>query len=360
MKRIAKNSRRLKKKLRSFSDMIGSIPEIPFIKPALLLIVILCILLIIVPYIFARITPATDRQEPKQPPRADFELAETPDTVTVYRTESGKTETVDFEDYVKGVVAGEMPSSFHLEALKAQAVAARTYSLARILKADSGGNPETHPDAPLCDSTHCQVYRSEDELKELKGQDWMEEDWEKICQAVDETADQLLYYNGSLVEQALFHSSSGGKTENSEDVFASAVPYLVSVDSPYEDEATHRQEQHSFSISEISNAVRSKYPDVSFGDINASNIKILSHNNGGSVENMQIGSATLDGTQVREALQLPSANFTVEASGDTVTFTSNGSGHGVGMSQYGADGMAKNGYDYREILSHYYSGTKVY
>lgn len=360
MKRITVNSRRLKKRLRSLSDILSQLLSIPFVKPSLLIISALCILLIAAPYILTRLSPNTDQPEKELLPKADFQLAEVPETITIYRTETGKTETVDFEDYVKGVVSGEMPSSFHIEALKAQAVAARTYSLARVLKAQSEGNPDTHPDAPLCDSTHCQVYRSTSELKDLKGKDWMDEDYEKICQAVDETKGQLLYYKGQLVEQALFHSSSGGKTENSEDVFAAAVPYLVSVDSPYEDEATHQQEEHSFSISELADAVKTKYPNVSFGTIDASSIKIISRSSGDSVEEMQIGSGTLKGTQVREALELPSADFTIDISGDTVTFTSNGSGHGVGMSQYGADGMAKKGYDYRDILSHYYSGTEVY
>lgn len=360
MKRITVNSRRLKKRLRSLSDILSQLLSIPFVKPSLLIISALCILLIAAPYILTRLSPNTDQPEKELLPKADFQLAEAPETITIYRTETGKTETVDFEDYVKGVVSGEMPSSFHIEALKAQAVAARTYSLARVLKAQSEGNPDTHPDAPLCDSTHCQVYRSTSELKDLKGKDWMDEDYEKICQAVDETKGQLLYYKGQLVEQALFHSSSGGKTENSEDVFAAAVPYLVSVDSPYEDEATHQQEEHSFSISELADAVKTKYPNVSFGTIDASSIKIISRSSGDSVEEMQIGSGTLKGTQIREALELPSADFTIDISGDTVTFTSNGSGHGVGMSQYGADGMAKKGYDYKDILSHYYSGTEVY
>ena len=188
----------------------------------------------------------------------------------------------------------------------------------------------------------------------------MNDGWKKICRAVNGTEGQLLYYRGQLVEQALFHSSSGGKTENSEDVFASAVPYLVSVDSPYEKDATHQNESHSFTTDQLASALMSAYPDVSFGAIAPSSIKILDRSSGDRVKEIQIGNATLTGRQIREALDLPSANFTVNISGDTVTFTSNGSGHGVGMSQYGADGMAEKGYDYKEILSHYYSGTEVY
>ena len=360
MKRRIRKKRKLKKHINSFLDIWGSAMDIPFIKPIFITILTICILLIFIPYILTKISPNTDEPEKELIPQAEFQLKEVPETINIYRTESKKVETVNFENYVKGVISGEMPSDFHIEALKAQAVSARTYSLARVLKAQSGSNPEAHPDAPLCDSTHCQVYKNESELEALKGKDWMNDGWKKICRAADETKGQLLYYNGELVEQALFHSSSGGKTENSEDVFASAVPYLVSVDSPYEDEATHQEEQHSFSIAEISAAVKNKYPNISFGTITADTIKIINRSNGNRVEKMQIGNGILKGREVREALNLPSANFTINISEDTVTFTSNGSGHGVGMSQYGADGMAKNGYNYKDILSHYYSGTQVY
>lgn len=253
-----------------------------------------------------------------------------------------------------------MPSSFDSEALKAQAVAARTYSLARVLKAEKNGNPSSHPDAPLCDTTHCQVYKNCDELRSIKGNEWMKNDWKKICSAVDNTRDELLYYKGELVQQALFHSSSGGRTENCEDVFAAAVPYLVSVDSPYEDSATHKKEKNSFSINEFSQKIKAAYPSITFGDITAANIRIISRSKGNRVEKMQIGSGIIEGRNVREALGLPSANFKIKISDGTITFTSDGSGHGVGMSQYGADGMASRGYDYKKILSHYYSGTEVH
>ena len=188
----------------------------------------------------------------------------------------------------------------------------------------------------------------------------MEGGYAKICDAVDDTEGQLLYYKGELVQQALFHSSSGGATENCEDVFAAAVPYLVSVESPYEDEATHQYEETTFTVSEFAALIRSAYPSIPFGNISSNNIKIISRSSGNRVDKIQVGSSSLTGRQVREALGLSSANFTIDFSDDTITFTSNGSGHGVGMSQYGADGMAKEGYNYKKILSHYYSGTEVY
>ena len=359
-KRALKKASSFGSALQNFISLAYELISLPLVKPLLLTIASICLLLLFAPYILTKILPEADDIKDKLTPTPSFELIDVPATIDVYRTASGKTETIDFEEYVKGVVSGEMPSDFHAEALKAQAVAARTYSLARVMKAEKSGNPDTHPSAPLCDSTHCQVYRSPRELKEIKGSDWMNDGWGKICTAVDKTKGELLYYDDKLVQQALFHSSSGGKTENSEDVFASAVPYLVSVDSPYEDDATHQNEKNSVSIYEFAEKLKAKYPNISFGDINADNIKILSRSSGGRVEKMKIGKGIIEGRNVRDALSLPSANFTLEISTDTLTFTSTGSGHGVGMSQYGANGMAKKGYDYKKILSHYYSGTEVY
>lgn len=352
--------KKLRRSARRAADLFHGFLRSYYLKPVMALILSICLLLTAVPFIMGRLHSHIEKPTKDISPSPSFDTVEPPDTATVYRTETGMIETVDFEKYVKGVVSCEMPSSFHKEALKAQAVAARTYSAARIISASEGKNPDAHPAAPLCDTTHCQVYKNENDLKNIKGEKWMKKDWRKISSAVDDTAGQLLYYKGELVRQALFHSSSGGMTENSEDVFASAVPYLVSVESPYEEEATHQNEKKAFSISQFTSAIRTSYPSEAFGQITADSIRITERSDGNRVRNMRIGSGNLTGRQVREALGLSSANFTIDVSGDTITFTSNGSGHGVGMSQYGADGMAKNGYDYKKILSHYYSGTELY
>lgn len=277
---------------------------------------------------------------------------EVPEKIEVWRETEGRAEEIDFEEYVACVVANEMPEDFHEEALKAQAVAARTYAMAKVQKYGSGG-PDDHPEAPVCDTVHCQVYNTEDSKTAQK--------------AADSTSGQLLYYNGELVSQPLFFSSSGGQTENSEDVFVSAVPYLISVASPYEEAATHRDEEKIFTVRELREKIKKAFPEEDFGTVNSSTIKILSRTAGGRVDRMQIGDVTLKGTQVRSALGLSSALFTIsfrEGSGwngqTEIIFTSSGSGHGVGMSQYGADGMGKEGYTYKEILKHYYSGTEIY
>lgn len=364
MKLFFTNNRKLLKKLRHITVSLHHFPYTSsfghIMKPLLLMVLSLCILLLLIPFIFGKLHPGFERSGEGSDINPSFETFRLPETIDVYRTASGKVDTIVFEDYVKGVVSGEVPASFHEEALKAQSVAARTYSASKARNAVESGNPQAHLKAPVCDSTHCQVYRSEKELKREKGKEWMKESWPKICSAVDATQGELLYYNGQLVEQALFHSSSGGKTENSEDVFAAAVPYLISVESPYEEDATHQNESHSFTFQELTGALHSAYPDVNFGNISSDNINIISHSDGGRVNEIKIGNAVITGRQVREALSLPSSKFTIVINGDTVIFTTDGSGHGVGLSQYGADGMAKAGYTYREILNHYYSGTEVY
>ena len=166
--------------------------------------------------------------------------------------------------------------------------------------------------------------------------------------------------------QPLFFSSSGGKTENSEDVFSGSYPYLVSVSSPYEEGASHSDEKKTFTLTQMRIALEEKYQDRPCGSLSPDNIKILSRTSGGRVETLQAGQATFKGTEIRSAMGLSSALFSIEfeeggSGGETqIVFTSNGSGHGVGLSQYGASGMAKEGSDYKEILSHYYTGTKVY
>ena len=311
--------------------------------------------LVILPLVLVSLYPSHDGTSPVKPPKG----LTVPGTIKVYRHLTGKTETIPFEDYVKGVVAGEMPADFEMEALKAQAVAARTYSLSKVIRSGEGGNPD-HPSAPVCDDTHCQVYRSPEELKEIKSAEWMDTGWHKIEEAVDSTKGQLLYYQGALVEQPLFHSSSGGKTENSEDVFVSALPYLRSVDSPYETAAPHQDEQVILSLSELLQKIKSSSSGKNVGAVDSKNLKVISRSEGGRVLEIQIGSVFLKGREFRDLFGLRSANFTISLQGNDVVITTEGYGHGVGMSQWGANGMAQTGYNYIEILKHYYTGVEVY
>lgn len=310
--------------------------------------------LILLPLLLVSIFPKSE----EQPNPALLLPPDDPVYINVYRHQSKTTEQINFEDYVKGVVAGEMPATFEPEALKAQAVAARTYSLSKVIRSGDGGNPD-HPSAPVCDDTHCQVYRSVEELSQIKSAEWMATGWPRIIEAVDSTRGELLYYQGALVEQPLFHSASGGKTENSEDVFVSALPYLRSVDSPYETEAPHQGDQVSLSLSDFEKKIKKAYPKTSIGKVSSSTVKITNRSEGGRVATVQVGDLTLKGREIRDICGLRSANFSLSFQGGNIIFTSSGYGHGVGMSQWGANGMAQQGYTYQEILAHYYSGVEI-
>jgi len=301
------------------------------IKYLFIYIIVVLTFIFIVPFLSLRLFPGLT----ETPPNPTEEYIKIPSTVDVYLTEKKRFETIDFEAYITGVVASEMPSDFDFEALKAQAVASRTYALGRIL---SG--------ADLCDTVHCQVYRS-DNIPQ------------KVARAVKKTKGQVLLFDGKLASQALYFSSSAGDTENAEDVFSNPYPYLVSVSSDDEPGATHKKEVNTLSIKTFSQKIKVSLPELSFGSIKKSTIKILSHTKGGRVETIKVGSQILSGADIRKALNLYSTRFTIKIKGDTITLTSSGSGHGVGMSQYGANGLAKKGKTYKQILAHYYQGTTV-
>ncbi len=286
---------------------------------------------------------------------------ETPSKVKVWIDSEKRIKNIDFEEYVCCVVASEMPANFEEEALKAQSVAVRTYAVAKLQKFYQA-EPKEHPKAAVCNTTHCQVYKSKKELVVTNGKEWERNYWRKIKEACEATSGELLYYNGELVTEPLFFSSSGGQTENSEDVFSGAYPYLVSVTSPYEEDATHKNEEQIFEIRNIEAIINGMFTDRYTGVITKENTKILSRTAGGRVKEMQLGNCIYTGTEIRRALGLSSALFYVSFidEDEKILFTTNGYGHGVGMSQYGANGMAKEGKNYKEILNHYYTGTDVY
>ncbi|MBR5517238.1 MAG: stage II sporulation protein D [Firmicutes bacterium] len=288
-------------------------------------------------------------------------LVETPSKIKVWIEEEQRTRNVSFEEYVCSVVASEMPISFEEEALKAQAIAVRTYAMSKLQKFYEA-EPADHPKAAICNTTHCQVYKSKKTLLALHINDWDEDSWEKIESVCKSTEGELLYYNGELVTEPLFFSSSGGLTENSEDVFSGAYPYLVSVASPYEEGATHANEEKSFEVGNVETILNNCYTDRYTGSITKANTRVLSRTSGGRVREIRLGESIYTGTEVRSALELSSALFYVSFTrdGNKIIFTTNGYGHGVGMSQYGANGMAKEGKTYKEILAHYYTGTEVY
>lgn len=300
-------------------------------RHAVIYIVSMVLLMVVLPYLCIKLFPSVLPE--KENPVYDGEM---PKTVRLYITKEKKFRKIPFEEYITGVVASEMPASFEYEALKAQAVASRTYALGRI-----------NAGSTLCDTVHCQVYRDYDISRKVK-------------QAVKETNGQVLLYKGKLAASALYFSSSAGPTENSQDVFSGSYPYLVSVDSSVEPRATHKKEQKTLTIKAFSKKMEKAFPELNFGTVKKNNIKIRSRSEGGRVNTIRVGSEIVSGSDIRTALGLYSTRFSISFQGNQkITFTTAGSGHGVGMSQYGADGLAGKGKDYQEILAHYYRGTKV-
>jgi stage II sporulation protein D len=282
---------------------------------------------------------------------------EEPELIKVYNLSTNETMVINFEEYLKGVVASEMPGEFDIEALKAQAVTARTYLLYRLKKYPDG-QPE-HKDAPICTGTHCQVWSSKESIKAAKPEGWYEQYWGKIEEAVKSTKNQILTYDGKIIEP-LFHSTSGGRTENSEDVFTASVPYLRSVESPYEQDAPKLHDSVKISVGDFIQKLKSVYGNLNITKSNLKDKIVLGEvSEGGKIMTIYIDGAEISGREIRALFNLNSTNFSFIQNENEIEIVTTGYGHGVGMSQWGAGGMAEEGYNYKEILKHYYSGVEV-
>lgn len=272
-----------------------------------------------------------------------------------------KVETIPLEEYLVGVVAAEMPALFEPEALKAQAVAARTYALKKMQLSQKSPNPH-HQDADVCtDPGHCQGWLSEKEMKKKWGLLRYALNHKKIAEAVEETAGIVLVYQGKLIDP-VYHSTGVGRTENSEDVWQFAIPYLKSVPSPGDKESPKFQTTVTLSLAQVDKALGTNLQAVPAAKINSGSqgtLKVLEKTATGRVKSIQAGNKTFSGEEFRRRLGLNSSKFEWKAERDKITFTVTGYGHGVGMSQYGANAMAKAGKNYKQILSHYYTGTEL-
>lgn len=258
--------------------------------------------------------------------------------ITVYRL-NGSIIKLNMTDYLIGVVSSEMSASFNLEALKAQSVLARTYAL----KAKQTGKK-------LTDTVSTQSYIDIDQMKNKWGNSFNTY-YNKIKNAVENTNGEYLSYNGNYIE-ALYHSTNNGKTESSLDVFGNYYPYLISVSSEYDKNASSYLRTINMPLDTISNKL-----GLSLN--NDSVINILSYTDGGNIKEININGNNFSGKKVRELLGLRSTDFDISISDNNANITTRGYGHGVGMSQYGANGMANAGYSYKDILSHYYPGTTL-
>lgn len=267
--------------------------------------------------------------------------------VLLWDTKAEKLVSMTLEEYVQGVVAAEMPASFELEALKAQAVAARTYAYRRILRGEQ--IPE-HPEAHLSsDYQSGQAWISWETFLERHGQvvGWSLQ--KKIRKAVSQTQGQIIYCEAEPI-LAVYHSTSGGRTENSEHYWSEQLPYLRAVEDPFSAKSPHHYSTASINVDKLGEIL-----EVS----KVKNFKVIERYPSGRVKTVEVGEKWFSGREIRQRLGLRSTWFTAEIIGNELVFSVWGYGHGVGMSQYGAQGMAQAGYGYAEILQYYYQGVEV-
>ena len=251
---------------------------------------------------------------------------------------SGIIEKVKIEDYIFGVVSGEMPAVFHEEALKAQAVISRTYASKRISRG-----------LDIKDYNSTQVFRNRSYLRELWGNRY-DEYKEKIERAIRDTRDEVLMFDGDYID-AYYHLASNGKTEDSKNVLKLAYPYLVSVDSNWENNngyVSRRIVPNSYLSKLLNMEINKNIP-----------VEILVKSIGHRVMYVKFGDKVFDGLILARRLGLNSNDFSVSIEDNYTSFTTRGHGHGLGLSKYGAEGMAKSGYNYHQILNHYYPNTYI-
>lgn len=274
--------------------------------------------------------------------------------VRVYLTREERVLQLPLEQYVRGVLAAEMPAGFHPEALKAQAIASRTYIVQRMIHGDFSDAP---PGAMVTDTVQHQVFWTEQEMRRRWGAAFVE-NINRLTRAVEETRGQVITYQGKPI-YATYFSTSNGYTENAQDYWqTSGFPYLKSVPSPWDQKSPHFRSTHTFGTAELLERLGLD-PAIPAAAGNSNWIAIVSRTGSQRVSQLRIGDQTLSGRQVREALDLPSTSFEVKVEGQTVTFEVQGYGHGVGMSQYGAHGMAQEGNRAEEIIRHYYQGVEL-
>ena len=255
------------------------------------------------------------------------------------RRSSGEFETLELEEYLIGCVGAEMPAAFNKEALKSQAIIARTYALKAIKEG-----------RVITDNESTQSYKSNIELMNMWGSSY-DTYYNKIKNSVDETKGMYLSYNGNYIE-AVYHSTSNGITESSVNIWGNYYPYLVNVSSEFDSDSPTYIQEKFITYEELSLKLNI--------DVNQdTDFNILDRTSGNRVKEISVGTQVFNGNNFRNTLSLRSADFDIEKTDIGIIFTTRGYGHGVGLSQYGANGMAKRGYNYYEILMHYYPNTTI-
>ena len=300
-------------------------------------------------FVFVGLDRQTDTTAPEDTSTQDlteYEITALPSGISIpVLLDDGQIGEMELENYLCGVVLAEMPADFELEALKAQCVVARTYALRRL---ETGTK---HPNGAVCtDPACCQGYLSAEEYVALGGR---EPDVSKVCQAVAQTAGEVILYEGKLID-ATYFSCSGGMTEDAVAVWGNDVPYLQATVSPGEEGAVYFDDRVSFSPEEVEQAL-----NVHLTGAPADWFDTLCYTEGGGVDEIDVCGEVFTGVEIRKLLSLKSTNFTVTASEDEIVFQTRGYGHRVGMSQYGAEAMALGGSTYGQMLTHYYTGVQI-
>jgi len=337
------------------------IGEVPGMKKLTLYVALMLAVVVLLPlfivkgfYIDKPVGKANEREETGNSKQQETVKEK---VINVFFHEDQTVKEMPLEEYLLGVVAAEMPAEFELEALKAQAVASRTYAYYKILYGQE--DPERHNNAHICtDSTHCQAWTDKDTLFSQWGEK-AEKYWDKIKKAVSETENIVVTYDRKIINP-VFHANSGGRTENAEEVWAGeAVPYLKSVPSSGDEIDASYKSIVIIERKKLFDTVKKAYPQLNINEEDIlDSIRIEGRTEGGSVKEVVIGNVSIKGTEFRNLFGLRSADFYIEPAGkNAIQVTIYGHGHGVGMSQWGANAMAKDGAGYAEILKHYYTGT---
>lgn len=274
-------------------------------------------------------------------------------TIKLLHKKTNEIEEVELDNYLYHVVSAEMPVDYEIEALKAQAVVARTYTIYKI-------NNKKHDNADICDdSTCCQAWVDKDTRFARWDENKREENWNKIKKSVNETQGKIITYNNKPIN-AFFHANSGGKTEIPVNVWGgTGLPYLQVVETAGEEGYTQYASEVAFSQTELVEKLKSKYSDIVIDINNQEDIKIIEYTDSGRVKTIKFGNHEISGVEARTLLGLKSTNFEITKENDKIKFTVKGYGHGVGMSQTGADAMAKQGKNYQDIINHFYKGVEI-
>ena len=275
--------------------------------------------------------------------------------IKLLHTESGEIEELDMNEYLYGVVSAEMPASYEKEALKAQAIVARTYTIYQAMNKGS-----KHENADICDDyACCQAWISKKDRFAKWNENEAESNWQKIVECVDDTTGKIILYDEKPIN-AFFHSNSGGITETSLNIWGGIdYPYLKSVETSGEDGYNQYSSEVVLSKEELINKMKEKYSDFEIDFNTEECIKILELTSSNRVKTIKIGNKEIAGTEARSIFGLKSTNFTFEINGENIKFSVKGYGHGVGMSQTGADSMAKAGANYEEIIKHFYTDVEI-